>query len=573
MKKLLILLSAGAALATTVNGQALQSGIEDYYAERYISAKQHFDQAKSSLETSYWLGQTFIADGDTAQAKTAYSTALAANPQNFYASIGLGQIDLFAKKYDDARQKFESVLTATRTKKGDDAGILTAIGRVMANAYNDRNKGVDINYAISKLETAIQRDPKNLDAYIMLGNAYKKAKPGENGGLAVQTYQKVYAVNPRFAVADYRIAQIYKSQRNWNMYAKYLSDAVAKDPTFAPAFYDLYWLRLQQGDYNEAEEYAKKFIANADKEPNNDYLRLQTLYVKKDYDGAIQGAKDLINKAGVHTRFEVYRLMANAYLDKKDSASAKQYIEKFFSVAPPEEINQNDYTIRISSLFGTKAPAAQIVQMYKEAAAADTAVSEAVDLVKQGADKFKAMGNRLAEADLLAYILTIKPKPTINDIFNAGRAYYFGGDYSKSRNVFLGLTKNYPDSIYGHEWVYNNSRAMDTVKKDSIAVPDAIKLLQVAQTNPARFTSQINKAAQFLSMYYANDAKDKNKAIEYLKIWQGSDLNNATTIQGYIDALTKQPAATPKTPAKPATPAKPGTKPAATSNAGKVAKR
>jgi hypothetical protein len=99
-------------------------------------------------------------------------------------------------------------------------------------------------------------------------------------------------------------------------------------------------------------------------------------------------------------------------------------------------------------------------------------------------------------------------------------------------------------------------------------VPDAIKLYDFAVTDTAKYKKQIVSAASFLAIYYANEAKDKTKAIEYLKKWQAADAENYDNIQKNIDILEKSPA--PKqTGTKP--PAK-STKPPATKPVSKAVK-
>ena len=170
-------------------------------------------------------------------------------------------------KISDARQRFETAITMTRGKKGDDPVILNAVGRAITNSYNVKEKkGGDINYAVEKLKAAASlRDPKNAEIFVNLGNAIRKEKPGEGGGPAFQNYQKAAEANPNFPVSYYRTAQLFQTQRNWDLYEKYLNDAVSKDPRFAPAYYDLYYFKLYRQDFNTAEQYAKKYFESTDR--------------------------------------------------------------------------------------------------------------------------------------------------------------------------------------------------------------------------------------------------------------------------------------------------------------------
>jgi hypothetical protein len=104
------------------------------------------------------------------------------------------------------------------------------------------------------------------------------------------------------------------------------------------------------------------------------------------------------------------------------------------------------------------------------------------------------------------------------------------------------MVEKYPTEIYGYDWAFNNARLIDTVKKDSIAVPDAIKLFDFSAKDTSKFKKQYITSASYLAGYYANDANDKAKAIDYLKKWQAVDTANALNIQKNIEILQRPPA-------------------------------
>ena len=81
----------------------------------------------------------------------------------------MGHVELHENKLSEARQRFETAITMTRGKKGDDPVILNAVGRAITNSYNVKEKkGGDINYAVEKLKAAADRDPKNAEIFVNL---------------------------------------------------------------------------------------------------------------------------------------------------------------------------------------------------------------------------------------------------------------------------------------------------------------------------------------------------------------------------------------------------------------------
>lgn len=544
MKKISItFLMAGFLFVGAIQAQSIQDGVKDLYAERYKSAKATFEKLLASnpnnIEATYWLGQTHLEMDDVAGAKNVYSKALQSSANAPLLLVGMGQVEIKENKVSEARQRFETAITMTRGKKGDDPVILNAVGRAITETYNAKDKtGGDINYAVEKLQAAVQRDPKNAEYYVNLGDAIRKAKPGEAGGQAFQNYQKAAEANANFPVSYYRMAQLFSSQRNWELYEKYLNDAIAKDPRFAPAYYDLYFLKLGR-DFPAAEQYAKKFTENTDPDPQNDYLRVQTLWAKKDFDAAIAGAKNIAAQAGANTKARVFKLIADSYLQKKDTAAAKEFVDQYFSKVKPEEITAMDYKLKADVYSVIPGQEDVVFNSYMEGLKVDTVLENKIDLLKKGAEFFKAKGQREKEGDLLEELVKLKPKPSINEMFDVGRAYYFGGAHVKSYQAFTRFAEKYPDEVFGWEWKLNNAKIIDSTKQDSIAVPDALKLLEFSEKDTTKFKKQYISAASFLALYYANKAGDKVKAIEYLKKWQNMDPVNKDAIQKNIDILSK----------------------------------
>ncbi|MEO5562148.1 MAG: tetratricopeptide repeat protein [Chitinophagaceae bacterium] len=552
-----------------VNAQNVGSGVNDIYAERYQSAKATFEKLVAAnpndIQSNYWLGQTYIGMNDIAGAKGIYDKALAASANAPLLLVGLGEVELNQNKINEARQHFETALTMAGSKKGGDPEVLNAVGRAISKTYTDKEKKGDINFAVQKLEEASLSKTKDnallADVYLNLGNAYLKAKPGENGGPAFTSYQKAFEANPSFAVPYYRMAMLFKTQRNWELFEKYLNDAILKDPRFAPAYYELAYFKMLRLDLPAAEAFAKKFAEVADNDPQNEYLRASILWAQKNYDQALEVAKSIDSRLGERTNPRVYKLIAYSYLGKKDTATAKPYIDKYFTKVKPEDVVALDYSLKADVYSGIPGQEEVVFSSYLDGIKADTVVENKMDLLKKGAEFFQARKQYAKEAQLRQVILDTKPNVNINDIFSTTVAYYRGSENFKSYALAKTMAEKYPEQQFGWEWKYNNAILIDTVKKDSIAVPDALTWLTFAQKDTVKFGRQISSTSYFLATYYQD--KDKTKAIEYLKIMKAATKDPATqeNIQKNIDLLSKPPAPVrQQAPAKP----KPGTPPAGT---------
>lgn len=566
MKKFLVAAVGVFLLASGVTrAQSLANGINDVYAERYLSAKSTFEKLMAAnpndIQATYWLGQAYLGMEDVKGARGVYEKGLSVSNNAPLLQAGMGEVELLENKVNEARQHFESAITMTSSRKGNDPEILNAVGRAIADVYTDKEKRGDINFAIQKLEEASQVKTKDnvllADIYLNLGNAYRKARPGENGGLAFSSYQKAIEANPNFAPAYYNLARLFNTQHNWELYEKYLNDAISKDPRFAPAYYDLSYFKIGKQDLAAAEDYARKFAESSDADPQNEYLRGSILYAQKKYDEAISVGKSIESRLGERTKARVYKMLAYSYLDKKDTLTAKPYIDQYFAKAKPEEIIALDYGLKADIYLAIPGQEEVVFNSIMEGVKTDTVLENKLDLLKKGAAIFNARKQYDRESKLLQMILDIKPNVSLNDLFATGISYYRAKDYNslvKGYNIFKTVAEKYPDQQFGWEWKYNIAILIDTVKKDSIAVPDALALIDYTKMDTVKFGRQLASASYFLANYYL-EKENKEKAIEYLKIMKSASKDTAQreSIQRNIDELSRP------TPNRPQT--KPGANP------------
>ncbi len=579
-KTLITFLASGLLLVSGLKAQTIQEGKNHLYADRFKSATGVFEKLlatnPNNIEATYWLGQTYLEMDEIAGARVAstrqlYEKALQSSANAPLLLVGLGHVELRENKLNEARQHFETALTMTRGRKGDDPVILGAVGRANAEA-----KSGDYNYAIEKLMAAADKGEKSPDVFLQLGNAYRKARPGEGGGDAYKSYKKALEIDPSFAIADLRLAKLFESQKNWDLFTEYLNDAIKRDANYTPAFYELFYYNFFRAKFPEAEEQLQKYINSKlpEKDIQDEYLYAQLGWARKDFGSAITKAESVITAMGDLTKPKVYRLLADAYYQKGDLLSkkgdsvnaqvsfmsAKKNSDMFFIKKNPDDIILPDYEIRALVLGKLGGKEDDVYNVYLQGAALDTTLDAKVTFIKKGATYFKDNKQRVGEAKMLEKLIALKPKPTINDYFDLTLAYYFANNNAKSRETTLTMEEKFPDQVYGYEWAFNNSQLLDSVKKDSIAVPDALKLYDFAQKDTAKFRKQYINSVRYLAAYYVNVAKDKEKSLEFFTKWLEADATNAPTIQNYIDQIKKMPATKPgstRNGTKPAPVAKP----------------
>ncbi len=265
--------------------------------------------------------------GDNAAARQLYEKALVENSNSPLLLAGMGHVKLLDNKDIDAKKYFDEALKKSRTNTGDDPLAQTAIGRAIVDS-----KTGDFKYAIDILLAATAKDPKNTETLLQLGNAYRKADPGKGGSDAYVYYTKALEVNPVFAPASLRLAKLFETQKNWEIFLKNLNDAIKRDPTFSAAYYELFWYYFTRRDFTGAENQLKKYIES--KLPftdiDDEYLGAQLCYAKTEYDCAILKGNKVLNEIGLKTKLKVYKLLAYAYFGKGDYINALKNLNDYF---------------------------------------------------------------------------------------------------------------------------------------------------------------------------------------------------------------------------------------------------
>ena len=453
MRKTLIITIVLALVAIqSLIAQSIREGMNHLYADRFQSATAIFQKLlavnPNNIEANYWLGQTYLDMDDNDAARQLYDIALIANANAPLLLVGKGHVQLLDHKLSEARQSFETALSMSRGKKGDDPVIQNAI----AVANIDSKKG-DYKYAIDLLEASVLKDPKNADYFLNLGNAYRKATPGEAGD-AYKNYKKALEINSNFGYAYLRLAKIFETQQNWDLVLQNLNDAIAKDPGFSLSYYELfYYYWFYKHDYDKAEATLNKFIESR---PNEDptegnYLYSQLCWARKDYDCAIEKAESVARSMGAKIKPRVYRQLAYSYFGKGDFHNARRNSNEFFMKTKDGPIPE-DYKLKADILSSMGAGEDEIFKVFIDGATIDTVMQTKIEFLNKGVDFFKSKGNKCKEAAMRMIVYSTKKNPNPGDLFYIGLPMYQCGDLVRADSIFKAYSSALPDSIYGYFW-------------------------------------------------------------------------------------------------------------------------
>ena len=521
--KQFFLLSSFIFLGNTLFAQSIDDGKKFLDYERYTSAQNVFSKLVAAnpndIEAVYWLGQTYIKNGDnpdTAAAKALYQKALQANPNTPLLMVGMGEIALMEGQKEDARNKFEAAMSIPKKKELPE--IQEAVGRA-----NIDTKSGDPVYAIGLLSQAADKDKKNPEVQILLGDAYRKMIDGAN---ATTSYTKALELDPKSARADFMIGRIYETQGYGQepIYMKYYNAAIAADPNFAPVYYWLYNYYYER-DVNKSREYLNKYIAVADPDSKNCYAEASLLYVSRLYQQAIAKSDECISTGGTKVYPNVYGLKAYSYDKLGDSINAKKYFDEFFAKVNPDKIGPKDFLTYGQVLL--KIPAKDSMDQVHNDSLASVYIDKAIALDTVPANKFdyvKSTAESLIASKKYAdagkwYTKMLKLKPDYNkvDLYYAGYNDYRGGAYAAADSIWGLYTQKYPEDIFGWYMEAHAQEGIDSTGINGLAKPSYEKVIAIADTSADKDKVKANEITgyRYMVAYYYNTKKDVDSALYY----------------------------------------------------------
>ncbi len=583
MKKLkfTLVLFCSLLIAGIVNAQSIDEGKKFLYYEKYISAKNVFQQLltanPNNEEAIYWLGQTLIGpdeDKDIAGAKAIYQKGLTANPNSALLNAGMGHIELLEGKTQQARSRFETALSLGGNKSIE---VLDAIG--YANGNFDSKLG-DAAYAVEKLNQATQIK-KFKDARVMtdLGDAYRKAG---DGGAAQRAYEAALAIDPTYARAKYRIGRIYQSQGRTQeaIYMKYYNEAFATDPNYTPVYFTLHQY-LYETDVVKSGMYLDKYLqAKGSDETNACFLKAQMIFAKGLFPEFIAEADKCMAAGGtIYPNFYGLKAYANYKIGeekmKTDSVNAmaaygnsKISFDMYFQKQKPEKLGPRDYFTYAVVLLKFPGNEALAGTFMEKAVTLDSTEIGKVTMLKQVASVFEGRKMFGDAANWYKKIIYAKKDPGKTDIYNAGIGYYRDGYYPAAIEMFNLYAQKFPEDIFGYYYKGASQAGIDTLMATDSAYQTYTKAVAIGEAYPdkSKIITLLKGSYRYLIIYAANKLKNKELALGYTDKALLVDPADAELL-GFKESISKMGISKPPAPTKPpatvkpaATPKKPGQK-------------
>ncbi len=551
-----VMLSSVAVLVA--GAQSVADGVKAIYYEKYKTAKTILEKLVAAnpadVDANYWLGQVNLNQGEIAAARSVYAKAMTTAAANPLIIVGMGHVELMEGKTADAKAHFDAALAATNNKKGGDPKILTAVGR--ANADGDSRTG-DPVFGIEKLAAAAKLDLTNPDIYVLMGISQLK-RGGEFGGESKKAYEEALVRDPKYAKAKLRIARIFLSQNNKELFLPLMEEATQLDPNYGPAFQALYTYYAEK-DVNKAKDYLDKYIALADKDCETDFFYADYLLRAGKKEEALAKAREMEGVCGGANFPKLDKLYAIIYDRTGDSVNALASMSKYMSKEKEDKLSASDHVTMATMLAKFPGKETEIESNMTKAIAKDTVTAKRIELANLMAETYGKAGNFGGQAKWLGMAAGWKPKITATDFYYWGDAQtkyaksFATSDsiprnaaFAKSDSIYGAYIANYSDQPQGYTFRAIAAKAADFDTSKGLAIPALNAYNAFLMNDTAKNKRTIISNYYYQIPYFANKIKDFQKVLDAANAILALDPTNAYAL-GVKQAATDQ-LSRPKTP-------------------------
>jgi tetratricopeptide (TPR) repeat protein len=182
----------------------------------------------------------------------------------------------------------------------------------------------DYRSMINFMSQAVQNDPASADLVYYLGEAYRLSGDDE---LALESYDRAIQVNPNFAPAYLRRAQMRLLADPDAEVLEDFEKAIVLDPNYTETFIELAAYHLAMGDTEAALEDLKTVEEKAPYEPRLYLLKAQINLSQGEYTTALENAQKAYDLD--QTQLPIYLTLAQASLFNDKPKETQKMIETY----------------------------------------------------------------------------------------------------------------------------------------------------------------------------------------------------------------------------------------------------
>jgi tetratricopeptide (TPR) repeat protein len=498
-------------IGSVASGQDLNSALNMTYQEQFEAADNAFNALIKSDPSNgkyyYYSGENQLASyfidpvnipfvAIAKKAEERYKKGIAANANEPLNYVGLGKIALIENNKTVADENFtkaQSFLPAKKVKstltKPEQSTLLVRL----AEAYVQVGSK-DTGLVFSLFRRAETLDSKNPELYLIRGDYWFYTL--NNGSRAAENYKRSQDYSPQSTRARVRLGQLYTRIKSYQDALTYYQEALAIDPSFAPAYLELGFLYAKTNQPEESKKNFKKYLDLSSSNIAAKRRYANMLIQTEDYKGAIEQITQIMDMDSVSYN-DLNRALAYSYYEEKQFPQAKYYIGKFFTNAPPEKITSKDFIYYGRILVKNGQDSLGIIKL-TTAFETDTTNT---DLLNEIASLYLKSKKPQNAGD--TYKLKIQlTNGGVNDYYKMGRAYFDAKNWAEADSSFAKVNRMSPDFEPAYLFrarVYSN---LDPDTKEGLAKPFYEKLVEKASADSVKYSKDILEAYNYLGYYY-----------------------------------------------------------------------
>lgn len=453
--------------------------IADYKDDAPL-AEKYFQQAIDLIPTWIFprssLGNSLRSQGKYKEAITVFEQTIKMNPKFSWSYNNLAGVYFDMGSYTEAEQLFKKAIQLDPEDSAIPKGNLGLL-------YKQRG---NIKLAEKYLKDALKTNPKNVEAYLKLGELYNENNiGGTNEGFNL--LKKANKMEPYYADALIPLADYYRNGSNTDDYAKadsLYASANINSPFSTWAYAGRGWNIIDSDTTKALSYFETNLKINANKPSAHKYMADVLSYIG-DTTSAIAEFNKAIELNPYY--YDGYKDLAELYFDKKDSISAEKTLLK----AMPFISKNPNYLNDLGNFYYQIGKKTTALAYYKQALIADTAYALAYGNIAYAA---------LEAGDIKLSVISMKKARDINAAGNSINVY--NANYELFVDKLIELKDyNTADSAFS---LYQNTFEMEDELKYKQALiyylTGNYSLLEKSVNNNATLTENNSHYLEYLEL-------------------------------------------------------------------------
>jgi tetratricopeptide (TPR) repeat protein len=520
MKKVTMLLGF-VAMAIFGQAQTLDEVKTMMYYEKVASAKAGLDKliaaTPNDASVVYQLGQWHLFKGDFKAATELLNKAMPTSSNANLLKAGLAHAASVGQNNILAKQLATEVLAST---KATDMPVMLALGKAMGELRGKQDENANVNgfFGFSFLDkitnayTAKKNDPAFL---VALGDCLVRT---QQGGKAVNAYEKAVGFVPNYAEAYYRSGLMFNAVKNYVQRDNYFAKALQADPNYGPVYKFKFFEGKDANNYTAARDNYAKYASLTETSPQIESYTCDLTFLSKDYLGCIDCVDKLMAKLGDAAPARLHAVKAYAYDQLGDSLKAASSMDAYF--AKEKEIDVDVRNVAKKAAILAKIPERQneAFVAFDKAIEMDTTAEGKLNTTRTAAALAAKYKNMPMALKYYEQIYNMRGEAANNiDVFNVANIYYGQKNFAKADEWYGVYTKKFPTDMYGYKQRAFINKSMDSTLKGT-AKPHVDALLALALLDTAKNKVDIISSYTYFANVAIKATKYKEAAEWYEKM-------------------------------------------------------